>query len=520
MPIQLDILELEAILEEMQTKQESIILARNYFNGIQEIYLNDRAREYLALHKDNSFRFNICRTIVGALAQELNLLGFSTSETEKEDASRPVAEWAARVYDENKIDSLQDSIHESAIADSESFVIVEWDPIEERPKIVYNPAFVDTNAGGDGLGCYMIYENDDPDQEPIAAVKRWTEKIYSRIGPTRSRLRMTIYFPDHFERWVYDQAAQWEHFIEPMGENEGGEEISLDWTIPNVDSDGNPLGIPVFHFKNKGLRPEHWDAITMQDAINKTLIDILAAGDLTAFRSFFGFGFYPTTDGQPPKSDGSNRMKMGPAQFNGTTKPPDQAALQVIEGQDSTFLMNQFKDLVLATAQMTDTPADRFIVTAAIASDKTIKQQERGLKKKAADRRGLFSDPWVGVFDMARKLENLFGRETISEEVTLSPVWEHTETLEALAEKKVALEIPIEQLWREAGYTAEDIEAMRADPSYRVKFERELWEGLNAASLNGIPMELYLRRVGIPPKEIKEIIKAIGDQSGVGTEEL
>lgn len=521
-PITFDILELESILGDMEAHQEAVIQARNYFNGIQDVYLTARAMEYLGLHKNNPFRFNICRTIVNSLSQELNIIGFETSEESEGDDPGPVAQWAAQLYLDNKIDSLQDSIHEAALSDSESFVIVEWDPIEERPRLIYNPYFVDTSNKGDGMGCYMVYENDDPEQRPRAAVKRWIETIRPiGGGPDRARLRMTIYYPDHFERWAYDMAGRWEHFIEETGQiDEDGEAIEVDWWIDNTDSSGEPLGIPVFHFKNKGIRPEHWDAIPMQDSINKTLVDILAAGDLTAFQSFFGFGFYPTIDGKEPKSDGSNLMKMGPAQFNGTTHTPDEASLTIIPGQDSTHLMNQFKDLVLSTAQITDTPASRFVVTAAIASDKTIKEQERGLKKKAADRRGLFTPPWVAVMDMARKLSNQYGGAGLSEEIEISPIWEHTETLEELREKKEALEIPIEQLWREAGYTEDQIDVMKKDSSYRVKFEAALWEGANTASLNGIPLELYLRRIGIPEEEITEIRETIANQSGVNGENL
>lgn len=522
MPTALEILEIEAAIADIQDHQEGVQLARDYFNGKHAIYLNDRAREYLGLHKDNTFKFNMCRTIVTSLANELNILGFATDENPEGDSPRPVAEWISQVFEDNKIDSLQDEIHESALSDSESFVIVEWDPIEERPSLIHNPYFVDPDSGGDGTGVYMVYENNDPKQKLIAAVKRWIETVRTGVlGPARSRLRMTIYYPDHFERWVYDSAGRWEHFEEDTGEvDEEGERIIKDWYIDNTDSQGEPIGIPVFHFKNKGLRPEHWDAIPMQDSVNKTLIDVLAAADLTSFQSYFGFGFYPTTDGKSPASDGSNLMKMGPAQFNGTTKTPDQASLQVIQGQDSSHLMDQFKDLVLSTAQITDTPASRFVVTAAIASDKTIKEQERGLKKKGADRRGLFSPPWVEIMNMARKLSNIYGAAGLSEDVKISPIWEHTETLEELQQKKETLEIPIEQLWREAGYTEEQIETMKKDSSYRLKFEAALWEGAIKASQNAIPLDLYLERIGLPSEEIKNIMDRIANQSGVTGETL
>lgn len=520
----LQLTEIEAILADREAHQESVLLARNYRKGKQEVYLNERAREYLGLHNENPFRFNICKTIVGALSDEINLIGFSTDEEtgedEEEDISRPVAEWAEQVFQRNKLDSLQATTHKAALTDSESFIIVEWDPIEEREVLTFNPYLVETDYGGDGVGVYFIYENDDPEQDPICAVKEWIETIRDE-GLPYTRKRRTIYYPDHFERWVLDDSAQWKHYNEVLGVSEEGETVTRPWYIENLDpSTRAPLGIPVFHFRNEDTTPEHWDGIPMQDAINKTLVDILAAGDLTAFRSYFGFGFYPTVDGEKPKSDGSNLMKMGPGQFNGTMKRSDEAALTVINGENSGFLMEQFKDLVLSTAQITETPASKFIVTAQIASDKTQKEQEKGLRNKAKKRRKIFSPPWVEVMNMARKLSNVFGGAGLSEEVSIFPIWEHIESIDELKEKKEALGIPIEQIWREAGYSETEIVNMKKESSYRVEFERKLWEGYNAASLNGVPLRTYLERVGIPKNEIEGLLKSMEDNAPIPLTDL
>ncbi len=44
-------------------RQGDIILARKYHEGDQEVYLTDRARQYLGLHTENTFRLNICRPL-------------------------------------------------------------------------------------------------------------------------------------------------------------------------------------------------------------------------------------------------------------------------------------------------------------------------------------------------------------------------------------------------------------------------------------------------------------------------
>lgn len=505
----LDLSQMEFMVQEQLELQKNILLARNYYDGIQTVVLSARAMEFLGMHKENTFKLNVCRTIVTAVSNELNLIGFDTNEKVKEGEVKvkKQAQWAAEIFDKNKLASLQDSVHEFALSDCETFVIVEWDGEEKFPRMIHNQRFIDTEVGGDGMGVWMVYENGDPNQKPLYAVKQWIETEFSNGTPV-SNTRRTVYFPDRIERWVFKNGI-WEHF----------EEEGKEWPIPWKDKQGEPLGIPVFHFKNKSLNAEHWDAIPMQDAINKTLVDILAAGDLTAFKSFFGIGFYPTIDGKEPNADGSNVMKMGPGQFNGTMNAPGEAEFHEVEGADVTPMVNTLTQLILITAQITDTPVSRFITTAAIASADTIKAQESQLKKKAIDRRDLFSTPWSGAMAMGRKLQNLYTTDGFDEAVQFISLWKNSESLDELAQKRETLGIPQEQLWLEAGYTADQISIMKATPEYRVKYEAELWEGATAATQN-IPLETYLRRAGVPEEEIKQILKDIENQSGVPTTDL
>jgi hypothetical protein len=207
-------------------------------------------------------------------------------------------------------------------------------------------------------------------------------------------------------------------------------------------------------------------------------------------------------------------MKMGPAQFNGTMKNQTEASLQEIEGADMSPLVETLTQLILLTAQITDTPVSRFITTAAIASADTLKAQESQLKRKAIDRRDLFSTPWTDGMSMARKLSNFYDNTAMDEKVQFIAMWEHSDSLDELQQKHEVLGIPREQLWIEAGYTAEQIAAMKATPEYRVAYEQKLWEGATSATQN-IPLETYLKRAGVSDAEIQQIQKDIESQSGV-----
>lgn len=500
---------LDWLVRSVEAEQKSILESRNYYNGAQAEFLTALVRDFLGLHEDNPFTLNVCETIVTAVANVLNVTGFDTNEKVDKGGNKAQSVWAARVWEKNKMDSLQDVVHEFALADRETFVIVEWDEEMQLPRLVHNQRFIDVGvvsegANGDGMGVWMVYENDDIYQKPMYAVKQWVETTWTAGGIPHTVTRRTVYYSDRIERFVYDGGG-WKPF-----EDENVQAIQS-----NLDKQGNPLGIPVIHFKNKGYRAEHWKAIPMQDAINKTLVDILAGNDLTAFKSFFAVGFIPTTDGKALAADGSNAFSIGPGVINGVANAKDGATLQEIEGADMGPMMETLIKLVTLTAQITDTPVSRFVITAQIASEETIEAQNDALDKKAEDRRGLFGDSWSQVMIIARKITNLNTAEALNEEVEITTTWRHDRTLKELGQKREILGIPQEQLWQEAGYTPEQITVMKNMQEYRMQLEKLLWEGADAAALNGIPLEMYLERVGLPADEITAITKSIADQSAV-----
>lgn len=470
---------LEAMVGDMLEDHKQIVLARRYHVGDQDVYLDDRMTEFLGLHDENPFVLNICKTIVTALSDELSVVGFDTSEKKDKDGQKPQAIWARDVMDKNRFDALQGNVHEAVLRDRETFVIVDWDDENKRPRFTHNLRYTDVDANGDGAGCWMLYENDDPEQSPRAAVKQWTQINYDENGQPYFVTRRNVYYADRVEKWYYESG--WKPY------NVEG----APWNVAWVGKDGKPMGIPVIHFKNKGLMPEAWDAIPMNDAINKTLVDILATSDMSAFQVFVALGFYPTTDGQAPKSDGSNLLNIKPGSWVGSTKGKNEADVKVVTGQDVTPMMSTLKDLIVLAAQITATPVSRFVASGQVAGSETLKEQEQPLKKKAADRRILFGNAWEDCMAMARKLENRYGTANLDEDVSFSTLWGHSETLDDLQNKK-NLGVPQETIWMEMGYTAEQIEGMKATEEYRLSSAKMLWEAAKFATEAGVPLETFL----------------------------
>lgn len=502
MPTSLELLELEAILREYQTAQKSIVLSREYYNGEQWVYLTTRQKEYLGLHtaEENEFKLNVCRTIVNSLANELDLTGFATDE---QGDKKPVQEWLDNVFKSNKLNSLQDTVHQTTLSESETFTVVEWDDELAYPKILHNIRWTgDVPEDELQYGMTAVYENNDPTQKLYMVVKQWYQTDFTEAGTPFTYKRRTMYTKDKIIRLWYDGGTWREYEMDDMP-------AIVDWTLG-----GKPMGLATQHFTNSGYRSEHWDAIPMQDAINKTLVDILGAEDLTGFQSYFGFNIPPTLDGKEPAADGSNVRKIGPGVMNTTSRMPSEASLQVLSGADVTPMLNALTQFILYVAQITDTPASKFIATAAIASAETIKEQDKALRRKASNRRSLFGDVWVQVMNMCRKVANKYGNAGLDETVSIIPVWNIPESLTDISTRRTTLNIPIEQAWAEAGYNADQIQAMKKAPSYMVQFESVLWQGATTATQN-IPLETYLARCGVPEDEIAVIMESIQGQSAV-----
>lgn len=496
---------LDALFQAIMSDMETIELSREYYRGIQEIQLTDRAKEFLGLHDDNQFRLNICQTIVNALSNELTVISFDTNEQVDENKEKPQAIWANDLADQNKFGQLQDDVHEATLADRETFVIAEWD--EEKGHVVWtqNQRLVDVQAGGDGMGVWMSYENDDPRQKPKFAVKQWIETQYDVNNTPHTYIFRTVYYPDRMERFYYDYGWQPYEGTDP----ETGEILAPaveSW----VDREGNPLGIPVAHFINRKYQSEHWEAIPSQDAVNKTLLDILAANDLTAFKMFFGFGFYPTTDGEPPNKDNSNLMKVGPAQFNGTSKKPQDASLQEVEGADNSPLVDFLVELILLVCSVTDTPVSRFITTAQVASAETILAQKQALRDKAEDRRGRFGDSWANLQKISRRITNAFSGTGLNENIEFMPTWKSDKTLDEISQKIEVLGITQEQAWKEIGYSPDVIDEMKSSVEYLLKFYGDIFAGYDVASQQGISFENYLIMLKIPEDEMNFLVESRG----------
>lgn len=477
--------------EEM-TRQKNVMQSRNYYDGLHDVKLSQRQMEYLGFKDPSAARFalNYCRVVIDSVVERLLVSGFTTTAGEDEDDK--LAQWMWETWQQNRMDEKQSNVHRGAEREGEFFVIVDWDEDKARPRFTPHRRYTDPSVDGDGFGCKGHYPDDDPDQEMEYASKRWTEAFYDEKGERRTRQRMNLYYPNRVERWIKAGKGRTSEATWVEYELDGLSWL-LPWTVGGItpgayderkvwqDSGAEPLGIPVVHFKAPEIKSGLWDAIPIQDGINKTALDLLAIADSCGFRIMLTIGFTPTTDGEEPESDGSNYIKLFPGAL---IYVPEDGDIKPIEGADLKPLLILLDSLIIKLAQVTDTPISRFQVSRQIAAEGTLKQQEEPLIAKVRARHVIYGNDWEDCFDMARRLAKEKG-QILNVDAVLNTQWmpaeprDEKEEIETIGLKVEKLGIPLETAWKEAGYTADEIEDMK---------ETEEWKSRQA--MQGMALEM------------------------------
>jgi hypothetical protein len=417
-------------------REQGYRLYREYYDGDHDTQLTDRMRKYLQVKSHVEFRANYCPIVVDALAERLNITGITA-----EDQSAVLWGW----WTAGRLDGLQVVLHTAAPRDGDAYVLVEWDAETLTPKFFFEPAF----DGGDGV--QVVY--DDATNTPSMAIKRWRAKSGPGAGYLR---RINVYYPDRVEKYVSsdkDQSGQWQKFKE---DNEA-------WPMPWLRADGRPMGIPIVHYKNRDQgtnygQSELKDVLPLQNALNKAVIDLLAAADTTAFRIYWMLG------------DDPSAVSVSPGSWVYSTKPPsgdDAASLGYFPGEDLANLIGLKDSLAIEIARVSRTPVSYFQVSGQRPAEGTLKQEESGLVGRARARMVSFGNAWEDAFGIARKMWNEWGDgDPLDEAVPITIVWKDPETRndKALLETlkiKADLGVPKQQLWTEMGYSADEIEHMQ-----------------------------------------------------------
>jgi len=480
-------------LAEGQLEEQARILEyRDYYDGDHETLLNERQKEFLGHGQANKFRLNQCPVVVDSLVDRLSLTGFEEiaasvepgqAEDEALAEAAPAAgftEFTQRIWEINRMDAAQEELYRQAAIDHRTYIILDIDRETGEISLNHNDAFTAGKAGGEDEGVKLHFATARRRGRPMFATKRWAVKQGEDAGYRRY---FVIYYPDRIERYYQDDRERdggrlgeigWKPDVPRQGPMKGV------WPTPWIDVEGKPLGIPVVEFLN-GRHSELHEIVPLQRALNKAVVDLIAAADQAGFGILFASGWAPTSDGKAIVMDdrgnitsNNQPMTMEPGVTFYTTNP--NGTLQRVMGDDLTRLIQVVDRHILSIAQVSRTSITNFQLFGQIPAEGTQRQLDSGLVAKAKSRQRSYGNAWEDVMYLARRIAlgapvfeggelrghglPLYESYQLNFETRLSALWQDAEVhnekelLETLALKK-ALGVPREQLYLEMGYDQE-----------------------------------------------------------------
>lgn len=359
-------------------------------------------------------------------------------------SSQAADEEANRIWQENSMDADSDLVHYGALSQRRAFVLVEKGD-DGRPVLTHETPR------------QVIVEHAQGNRRKLAAgLKMWRDDW---TGQTRA----TLWLPDK----IYDFTTKSNSpvFGTRAATLKQWDAVSL----PN-SPDGsrvNELGqVPLVPFVNRrNRRPEgfaeHEDVLAIQNRINISLINLIAAMKYGAFRQRWASGLEVDEDPvtgekiQPFQLDirklwtvGDTDAKFG--EFAATDLKPYIAAVE-----------SAVQDL----AAISRTPPHYLLGQVVNVSGDALKAAETGLVSKVRDRQRAFGESWENVMRLAFKV---LGDETKATAWDAETVWRDPESrsiseLADAAVKKKAADVPWRQRMEDMGYTPSQIDRMEVD---------------------------------------------------------
>lgn len=447
-------------LDTLRKRTEVAARYRGYYDGDgQPSMMDEERRREVFGHLFHAFRLNLCTPVVDALADRLQISGFSEEragvgesagdQAGEESANTPgsaPAESSARsgdredpadvVWRRNRMHAQAGRVHQESIACGDSYVIV-WPDGDGRATLYVQSAH----------DACVRYSKDLPG-EIIMAAKRWTLPDGSR--------RLNLYYRDRLEKYM---APGNESKDEPKADSYQmhADEAEV-WPLPNEWD-----RVPVFHFANNAPlgdfgASELREAVSVQDMVNKSVLDVLVGSEFQAFRQRYAIGLEVPIDpvtGAPKKDAlraGAERLLL----FAG-----EDVKVGEFGAMDLTQVIELWRQGAVAMAQVTGTPVHHFVMATGLVSGESQKTAEGRLDTKVKDRTRDFGEAWARVMALAVLIDT--GRD-----ISYGTNWADTKPRNEkeaweVAEIKKSLGVSERQLLSELGYTPEQIEGFARD---------------------------------------------------------
>lgn len=447
-------IDIEWGLREIQARGRLYLLYSNYYKGIHRLTFatTEWRNEFGSIF--SAFADNLCPAVIGAVSHRLAVIGFASygSENDPTSPNRPLlrrgrvggeddaADRAWEIWNDNRMDRRQKSIYREALIAGDVAVIV-W-PDDENPR---RPIFHVQKPDK----CVVRYSDENPG-EPLYAVKAWVT--------TAKRARVSVYYPDRVERWISKGTTQGglPEKADRLVEYEGTEDEPEDFEIENPAGDR----VPVVTFGYDALEGEPGrsrlaDVLPLQDALNKSVADMLVAGEFQAIPQRVVIGWTPTEfdangDPKPPWKSGADRI-LTIANENAKVAEYTAANLQAFISEQDSFRSE--------IARVTSTPLHYLLLSGQFPSGDALEEASAPLSAIVGDTRDGFGTSHEELMALGLRIATGQGAR-------LTTLWKesgsarNTKAYAETVEIKRGLGISQRQGLRELGYTDPEIDEM------------------------------------------------------------
>lgn len=441
-------------MDDLKTAVETIKKRRPYIAQCEKYYAGRHDLNFATAKFRNAFgqlfqavSLNLIKLVTDAPSDKLTITDFTVEASGRSGLGADLGERAWEIWQRNRMDVAADLVHREALKTGDGYVIV-WP--DDSGKATLYPQ-VSANM--------MVSYDAEQRGRIVYAAKVWEteEGLY----------RLNIYYADRIERFISRNKSKG-----MLPDAAGFIEMSDDPVLENT------YGIvPVFHFANmvdilgRG-QAEAFDAIPIQQALNKLLCDMLVASEFGAFPQRWATGIETEYD--------STGKAVTPF-VAGTERLWTSEAPETKFGDFTTTDLRQFIDIKEGfkrdIAAITSTPLQYFMVSRngeAAESGESRRRSESRFITKCEKKQTIFGHVWSDAISLALKIEGV-------SDARLFTTWKDSglisedELLNNLLLKK-DIGVSTRQLLTEAGYGENEIEEMAA--------EKEEAAGRAAAAFN------------------------------------
>lgn len=412
--------------DQLRQRRSELKLYMDYYDGDHSLsFMTEKWRNTFG-NLFRKLRDNLCPVVVDARAERMELIGWDGSLADK----------ATENWTVNKMAVVTNEVHTAAFKAGDGFALV-W-PDKQGVARIYPQ---------DPRQCVIEYDVEAPDVVTRAA-KVW-------LDPASKKVRLNLYYSDHIEK--YESRTKPTNGIP----NKASSYVPL-LELAN-DFDFNPL----FHFGNRANLgcygvSEMKHIIPIQDALNKSVCDMMIAGEFISFPQRWATGLEVEMDEDtgkvknPPFTPGVDRVwaASGEVKFG-----------QFDSGSVEGFILQQ-KDLRLEMGRLGAVPAHLIGITEVIPTGEGLKVSEGRLIKAVDNAKTAFGLKWIeiqaGCAVINGDVQNF--EDALTPDALL-PVWSSSSPHNPLLDAetvlvKVQVGMSKKQGLRELGYSDKKIEEM------------------------------------------------------------